>query len=198
MVIVKLLLCEGSNINVKAYTCLKTTVDNAAPVPPETMKHYNNIHLDLDILFVNKTAFLLAISRDVGFIHCRPMASNVNKRVQNTMKQITLDYQARGFNVVTTFTYSAFEHLTEWMRSELHIGLTTCAVDSHVTRKENVIRFVKERLRSIQCETPFTKYPGRLTIEMTKHTTVLIKLFRSKSGVHSVISVRRIQFLKEI
>ena len=39
----------------------RTTEDIAAPVPPEIMKHYKDIHLDIDILFVNKTAFLLAI-----------------------------------------------------------------------------------------------------------------------------------------
>ena len=38
-----------------------------------------HIHLDIDILFVNKTAFLLVISWDIGFIHCIPMVSSVTK-----------------------------------------------------------------------------------------------------------------------
>ena len=54
-----------------------------------------------------------------------------------------------------------------------------------------------ERLRSIQSETPFTKHPRRLTIEMTKHATVLINSFRRKSGVHSVMSPRQIIFEKK-
>ena len=110
------------------------------------------------------------------------------------MKQVTLDYQARGFNVVTAFGDGAFEHLTNWMRSEPHIDLITCAADSHVPRAENAIRFMKERLRSIKCETPFTKYPRKLTIKMTKPATVLINSFRRKSGVHSVMSPRQIIF----
>ena len=59
----------------------RTTEDIVAPVPPEIMKHYKDIHLDIDTLFVNKTAFLLAISRDIGSIHCRPISSSVTKRV---------------------------------------------------------------------------------------------------------------------
>ena len=47
----------------------RTTEGIAAPVPPEIMKYYKDIHLDIDILFVNKTAFLLAISQDIGFIN---------------------------------------------------------------------------------------------------------------------------------
>ena len=57
----------------------QTTEDVAAPSPPKIPEHYKDIHLDIDILYVNQTAFLLAISRDIGFIHCRPMSSNVTE-----------------------------------------------------------------------------------------------------------------------
>ena len=113
------------------------------------------------------------------------------------MKHITLDYQARQFNVATAFGDGPFEHLTDWMRNELHIALTICVADSHVPRAENAIRFMKERLRSIQNETPFKKYPKRLTIEMTKRATVLINSFRRKSRVHSIMSPRQTIFGKK-
>ena len=38
----------------------RTTKDLANPVPPTIMEYYSNIHLDIDILFVNKILFLLA------------------------------------------------------------------------------------------------------------------------------------------
>ena len=93
-----------------------------------------------------------------------PVSSSVTKQVQNALKQITLNYQIRGFNIITAFGDGVSKHLTNWMRSELHIDLRTCVADSHVLRAENTIIFVKERLRSIQCETLFIKYPRRLTI----------------------------------
>ena len=37
----------------------RTTEDIVAPVTPEIIKHYKDIHSDIDILFVNKTTFLL-------------------------------------------------------------------------------------------------------------------------------------------
>ena len=70
----------------------QTTEHIAAPVSPEIMEHYKDIHLDIDTLFMNKTVFLSAISRDIQFIHYRPMSSSVIKQVQNAMKQITLNY----------------------------------------------------------------------------------------------------------
>ena len=120
------------------------------------------------------------------------MSNNITKRKQNVMKQITLNYQARGFNMVSAFGDGEFDHLKDWMRDELHINLDTCAVESHVPRAENTIRFIKERLRSKQCKTPFNKYPKGLTIEMMKWATILINSFRRKSEVHAVMSSRQI------
>ena len=58
----------------------RTTEDVAAPLPPKILEHYKDIHLDIGILYVNQTAFLLEISRDIGFIHCRHMSSNVTEK----------------------------------------------------------------------------------------------------------------------
>ena len=165
----------------------QTTEDLVALLPPKILKHYKDIHLDIDILYVNQTAFLLAISRDIGFIHCRPMSINSTEKIKNAMKQITLDYQERGFKVILVFGDGEFEHLKDWMRGELQVNLDTCAADSHVPKVEGAIRFVKERLRSIQSETPFSRYSKRLTIEMTRRVTILINSFTRKSGVHPVM-----------
>ena len=64
----------------------RTTEDVAAPLSPKIIEHCKDIHLDIDVLFVNQIPFLLAISMDIGFIHCRPVSNNVTKRIQNTMK----------------------------------------------------------------------------------------------------------------
>ena len=156
----------------------RTTEDMAAPVPPTIMKYYRDVHLDIDILFVNRVAFLLATSRDIGFIHCKALLSKHGKRIKNGLQQIVLDYQARGFKVVSMFGDGEFDPLVDWVQSELHIDLVTCAADSHVPRAENAIRFVKERLRAIQSETPLDRYPKRFTIEILKCVVVLINLFR--------------------
>ena len=49
----------------------RTTEALAAPVPPTIMEYYSDIHLDIDVLFVNKIPFLLVMSL-VSYIarHC--------------------------------------------------------------------------------------------------------------------------------
>ena len=175
----------------------RTTENLAAHVPPTIMEYYSDIHLDIDILFVNKIPFLLATSQDIGFIHYKALLSKHGKCVQNGQQQIILDYQVRGFKVVSMFGDEEFEPLVNWVQSKLHIDLVTCAADSHVLRAENAIRFVKERVRAIQSETPFDRYPKRFIIEMLKRVVVLINSFRRKSGVHPVMSSRQILFGKK-
>ena len=53
----------------------RTTEDVATSVPPSIMEHYRDVHLDIDIVFVNKIPFLLAKSRDIGCIYCKAMLS---------------------------------------------------------------------------------------------------------------------------
>ena len=69
----------------------RTTEDVATPVPLEIMEHYKNIHLDIDLLFVNKILFLSVKSRDIGSIHCKALFSTHDKRVQNKLRSIVLD-----------------------------------------------------------------------------------------------------------
>ena len=57
----------------------KSTEDVVIPVPLEIKKHYKNIHLDIDLLFVKKIPLLLAKSRYIGFIHCKALLTNHNK-----------------------------------------------------------------------------------------------------------------------
>ena len=81
---------------------------------------------------MNKIPFLLAKARDIGFICCKALLSKHDKRVQNGLQSIVLDYQSRGFKVVSAFGNGAFEPLVEWVRQQLQVDLTTCVAGSHV------------------------------------------------------------------
>ena len=59
----------------------RTTELMSAPVPPTNLEHYGNLHLDIDILFVNKIPFLFVTSRDIGFIYCKALLSKHGKRI---------------------------------------------------------------------------------------------------------------------
>ena len=104
------------------------------------------------------------------------------------------DYEQRGFTVISASGDLAFEPMKQWIKDELNVTLTTCDADSHVPRAENAIKFVKERVRCIQSELDFTKYPRRLTIEMITRTVALINSFARRTLAHKTMLPRRIMY----
>ena len=164
------------------------TEDTIFPVPSSVLENYKNIHLDIDLLFVNEVAFFLATSRDVGFIHCKAVLSKHDKRVANALQETAKEYEQRGFKVISVSGDLAFEPMKQWVKDELTITLTTCDADSHIPRAENAIKFVKERVRCIQSELGFSKFPRQLTIKMITRTVSLINSFARKTLTHKTMS----------
>ena len=71
--------------------CFPSTVKQALEctsiVPPTIIDHYKNIHLDIDLLFVNKVQILLMISRNIRFIKFEALLTKHNKYMQNKLLQ---------------------------------------------------------------------------------------------------------------
>jgi hypothetical protein len=119
----------------KGHKMERVTEDTISPVPSSLLKNYKNIHLDIDLLFINNMAFFLATSRHVGFIHCRAVLSKHDKQVANTLRETVKEYEQCGFKVISVSGDLAFEPMKQWVKDELNITLTTCDADSHVERK---------------------------------------------------------------
>ena len=91
----------------------RTTEDVATPVTPKIIEHYKDIHLDIDLLFVNKIPFLLTTSRDIDFIHYKALVSKHDKRVCRTnYGQLFLIKGIQGYFRIWR---RDFEPLVEWI-----------------------------------------------------------------------------------
>ena len=94
--------------------CCPNTVKQALEctfiIRPTIMDHYKDIHLDIDLLFVNKIPILLMISWNIRFMHCKVLLSKHNKCVQNKLQQIV---QSRRFKAVSTFVYETFKNIVD-------------------------------------------------------------------------------------
>ena len=101
------------------------------------MDHYKVIHLDIDLLFVNKIQIILMISWNIRFMNVKALLSKYNKYVQNRLHQ---SVQSRGFKDVYTVMDRTFENIVDWVRSNLYIDLTNCMADSQVFITEDVIQ----------------------------------------------------------
>ena len=72
--------------------------------PP--MNHYKDIHLDIDLLFVNKIQVLLMIYWNVRFMYFKTLLSKHNKYIQDRLQQII---QSRRLKDIYTVVEAAFQ-----------------------------------------------------------------------------------------
>ena len=114
-------------------------------VPPEVMNEYKDVHIDIDIMFVNKVAFFTAILRGLRLIHTDVVQSHTLSQIKKTILAMKTEYEKRGFSVKTMHSDNEFASLKEWAQ-EQGISLETCDTDSHVPAIERTNRFLKERI----------------------------------------------------
>ena len=57
-------------------------------VPEGILKEYRDVHVDVDIIYVNKIPFFTAISRNIKLTHCRVISTRDKKRVQDSMQEL--------------------------------------------------------------------------------------------------------------
>ncbi len=160
-------------------------------LPPEVMSEHCDVHLDIDIIFVNKIAFLTAISRDLRMIHAQAIRNRTNKKIKATLKSIKAVYEKRGFKVQTIHGDNEFAPLNEWV-TEKDMSLETCDTNAHVPAIERTNRFLKERIQCIRMDMPFTRIPRRLVIKTVNQATKLINSIPRCGGVHDAMSAREL------
>ena len=159
-------------------------------IPKEILSEYRDVHLDIDIMFINKMPFFTAVSRDLRLTHCRNIDKRDGKYVLQTLRSIMKEYTPRGFKVVSAFGDNEFRPLKEMLRSEDQVALETCDTDTHVPAVERTNRFLKERIRCIRCKMPFKRIPRQLMREIAIRAADLINSIPQKGGVHNAMSAR--------
>ena len=155
-------------------------------IPSDILSEYRNIHLDIDIMYVNKIPFFTAISQDIRFIHCRALQHRKAGQVLDTLKLIKQQYRLCGFQVVSAHGDNEFAPLKEQLLEE-GIILETCDTDAHVPTIERTNRFLKERIRCIRSQMPFKCIPKQLTIKIVNRACCFLAI-RVQDSIYRVSS----------
>ena len=83
----------------KGHKMERVTEDTISPVLSSVLENCKNIHLDIDLLFINNVPFFLATSSQVRFIHSQAVLSKHDKQVANALQETVKEYEQRGFDL---------------------------------------------------------------------------------------------------
>lgn len=84
-------------------------------IPPKVINEYKDVHLDIDIMFVNGVVFLTAISRHLQMIHARAILNPKYNRIDDAITAIKAACKKRRFKVKTMHSDNEFAPLKDWL-----------------------------------------------------------------------------------
>jgi hypothetical protein len=143
-------------------------------IPPHIFERYQNVIVAVDIMYINRTTFLVTISRNIHFATSEMINDLRHTTIMKAIQQVLNVYRVRNFKVTHLLADGQFETMSNQIASERHI------------------RTVKERVRSIYNTLPFKSISKRMLIELIYNCTFWLNSFPNALGISTTISPRTI------
>ena len=162
-------------------------------VPPEIIQAHRSIILTMDIMFINKVAFLVTISRNLKFGTVEALPNRQIPTITQRLRSVVALYRHRGFEISAILTDNEFEAI----RPDFPM-LNCTAGNEHVPEVERFIRTIKDRVRSTYRMLPYNRIPRTMLIHLTKTSVFWLNAFPARDGVSSKHSPRYIMTGQEL
>lgn len=160
-------------------------------VPRHVMEQDRNVTICIDIMYVNKTLFLVSIARRIKFGTVEALINRKAGNIMSCVKNIHRIYSRRGFRLLIGIMDNEFEPLRAAFM-DLGIELNISANDEHVPEVERYIRTIKERTRSIYNSLPYKSIPVLMIMEMVQLSVFWLNNFPATDGIYNDLSPRNI------
>ena len=154
-------------------------------VPTSIMDVHHSVTLAIDIMFINKVAFLITSSRNLKFGTVEAISNRQTTTIIAKLRTVCQVYHHRGFHVSVILGDPEFEPIRAAFPQ-----LNCCAADEHVPDIEWYIRTVKDRVRSTYRMLPFKRVPRLILIHLVKNAVFWLNALPAVDGVSSTHSPR--------
>ena len=151
------------------------------------MSVHHSVTLAIDVMFINKVAFLITTSRSLKFGTVEAIANHQVTAIITKLRLVCQVYHHRGFQVSTILRDPEFEPIRATFPQ-----LNCCAADEHVPDVERYIRTVKDCVRSTYRMLPFKRIPCLILIHLVKNAVFWLNALPAMDGVSPTHSPRYI------
>ena len=158
-------------------------------VPAGVLQEYRKVTLCVDVMYVNRVAMLVSISRKIRFGTLEVIPNNKSTVLMKGLKSILQVYQRGGFQVEAALMDGEFGHLRGELAS-MGVTLNETSRDEHMGEIERFIRTIKERMRAIYNTLPFQRIPAWLVAEMGKACVFWLNSLPPQSNFGNDLSPR--------
>ena len=153
-------------------------------VPKELLQAQKRVTLSIDFFYINqKYIFLMTYSENICFTTNTHVVSQKVKDYWSFLMDIYKKYLVCGFMIMRIRADLESARL-QTLVGELPTqpALLLAAQGEHVGPVERNIRYLKEKVRSLRFNLPFTKIPKFMLIYMVFVATKVMNMFLQKGG----------------
>jgi hypothetical protein len=162
----------GSLKGKTTYHAPPNVVGHITLVPHDILANHRNIHLTIDIMYINKLPFLITYSCSLRFATVEFLDNHQTPTIRCKLQSVFNLYHHRGFTITKLFADPEFESLHPWFPC-----LDTCGANDHIPDIECFIRTVKDRSRSTYRMLPFKYIPCIVLIQLVKNVIFWLNSF---------------------
>ena len=113
-------------------------ITSTGGLPPDIMKLHKDVTLAIDIMFVNKIAFIMTIWRSIKFITCQHIGNKREATLAAALLPVIQLYSSRGFSVTHLLADGEFECIRGKL-ARAGVELNTTSRKEHVAEIKRCI-----------------------------------------------------------
>jgi hypothetical protein len=183
----------GSLKGKTTYHAPPQVFSHITPVPHDILVNHRNVHLTVDIMYINKLPFLITYLCSLRFATIEFLDNRQTPTIRKKLQSVFNLYHHHGFTITKLFADPEFEALRPWFPC-----LDTCGANDHIPDIECFIRTVKDRSRSTYRMLPFKYIPRIVLIKLVKNVIFWLNSFPARDGVSTTMSPRCIMTGQEV
>ena len=139
------------------------------------------VTLAADIFFVDGTAFLLTVSRQIKFIALEHVPVRTAKNLAKHIDRVVHVYALAGTLTTRTILMDGkFEKIKDLMP---RLECNTTAAKEHVSKAEQGMWTIKKQARGLSTTLPFNNFPRQMKIEFIYFVVLWLHAFPVRSGI---------------
>jgi hypothetical protein len=147
-------------------------------IPEEVLRVGQDVTVAIDIMFVNKIPFFIALSREIKFGTVESVPNSQVTTIHKCLQRVVDLYAARGVIVKLILADGELEPLCQWFPM-----LNTTAANEHVPDIEQYIHTVKEQTRSTYTMLLYCHLPQIALLHLVKNAVFWLNTFLKNDGV---------------
>ena len=145
--------------------------DERVELPEELALRNKDLELAMDLLYIDKSIFLVTIDRTLKFRAAVPLKNRSQDEIFQGLDVVFRHYNDEGYTIEKIHCDKEFEPLMNRVDDEMEIKIIYAAPKDHVPDIERSNRVVEERFRVAFYRLGFKRMPK----VMTEHLTMRIK-----------------------